>query len=43
MIDILENLLKEIQKTWTSYFVYASPGIAKHHCNHIRVKAHAVA
>jgi len=30
------------KKTWTHYFVYVLSGIAKHHCNHIRVKAHAI-
>ena len=29
------------KKTWTIYFVYASEGIAKHHCTLKRVKAHA--
>ncbi len=29
-------------KTWTHHFVYAFRGVAKHHCIHIRVKAHAI-
>ncbi len=30
------------KKTWTITFVYVLPGIGKHHCYHIRVKAHAI-
>ena len=30
------------KKTWTTYFVYAFRGIAKHLCSHFRVKAHAI-
>ena len=33
---------RDNKKTWTHYFVYAYLGIAKHHCNYIRVKAHAI-
>ena len=29
------------KKTWTIYFVYVLPGIAKHLTHYIRVKAHA--
>lgn len=35
--SVLDN-----KKTWTNYFVYAYRGIAKHHCCHIRAKAHAI-
>ena len=32
---------RDNKKAWTCHFVYAYRGIAKHHCSHIRVKAHA--
>jgi hypothetical protein len=43
MVIRFKNLCsrKDKKKTWTTYFVYVLPGIAKHHRIHLRVKAHA--